>query len=62
MKIRTNRRENIIDTDYLVVFIGEDMFRITESIDGKINILKTSDESNQEIMVFPRSSNVIEVK
>jgi hypothetical protein len=61
MKIKTKRQGEILETKYLVVYIGEDTYRITESIDGKLCINKTSDGDSCSVKIHPRSGNVIEL-
>ena len=47
------------------IFIGENSFRLTESIDGKLTINKHSysedDTENDNISVMPRYANEIEL-
>lgn len=61
MKIKTKRQGEIVDNNYLVVYIGEDRYRITESIDGKLFINKTSDGDSDLVQIHPRSGNEIEL-
>lgn len=61
MKIRTVRNEEPKQSDFLMVYIGEHRFRITESIDGKMNINKVSDSDSDLVQVHPRSEKEIEL-
>lgn len=61
MKIRTIRNVDPEEVNLLVVYIGEDWYRITESIDGKLNINKSSDGDNELISIHPRMANEIEI-
>jgi len=61
MQIKTQREGNIIANDYLIVYIGDDRYRITESIDGKLCINKTSDGDSDLVQIHPRSGNEIEL-
>lgn len=61
MKIKTNRSTDPIENNYLIIYIGEDVYRITESIDGKLSINKTSDGDTDMIRVHPRSGNEIDI-
>jgi hypothetical protein len=61
MKIKTKRQGEISENNYLVVYIGESRYRITESIDGKLCINKTSDGDSDLVQIHPRSGNEIEL-
>ena len=61
MKIKTERQGEITENKYLVVYIGDDRYRITESIDGKLCINKTSDGDSHLVKIHPRSGNEIEL-
>jgi hypothetical protein len=62
MKIRTERgNEEIAQVNMLVVYIGDDRYRISESIDGRICINKTSDGETDLMRLHPRSGNEIEI-
>ena len=62
MQIRTERgTEERTDVKMLVVYIGDDRYRISESVDGRICINKTSDGETDLIRIHPRSGNEIEL-
>lgn len=62
MKITTGRLEDTAEeVKRIVVFIGEDKYRITESIDGKMTINKISDGISDSINVHPRYANEIDI-
>ena len=61
MKIKIERQGEIVENKYLVVYIGDDRYRISESIDGKLCINKTSDGDSDLVQVHPRSGNEIEL-
>tara|TARA_R110000868_G_scaffold76573_2_gene220097 strand:- start:29775 stop:29966 length:192 start_codon:yes stop_codon:yes gene_type:complete len=50
-----------IETNRLIVFIGENRYRLTESVDGKLTMNKMSDGDSDDIRIHPRYSNEIEV-
>ena len=62
MKIRTKRQsEEKEDVKMLVVYIGDDRYRISESIDGRLCINKTSNGETDLVRVHPRSGNEVEL-
>jgi len=61
MKIKIERQGEIVENKYLVIYIGEDRYRISESIDGKLCINKTSDGDSDLVQIHPRSGNEIEL-
>lgn len=62
MKIRTKRQsEEKEDVKMLMVYIGDDRYRISESIDGRLCINKTSDGETDLIRLHPRSGNEVEL-
>ena len=61
MKIKTKRQGEVNENNYLVVYIGDDRYRITESIDGKLCINKTSDGDSDLVQIHPRRGNEIEL-
>ena len=61
MKIKIERQGEIVENKYLVIYIGEDRYRISESIDGKLCINKTSDGDCDLVQIHPRSGNEIEL-
>lgn len=48
-------------TNKIIVYIGEERFRISESIDGKLTINKISDGLSDEIKIYPRSVNEVDI-
>jgi len=62
MKIKTKRGEEPQDVTRVTITIGNNTFYLTESVDGKLNINKTTtDGENELLMVNPRSGNEIEL-
>lgn len=61
MKIKIERQGEIVENKYLVVYIGDDRYRINESIEGKLCINKTSDGDSDLVQIHPRSGNEIEL-
>ena len=62
MKISTKRgQREEEEVEILVVYIGNERYRISESIDKKLCINKSSDSNSDAIRVYPRFSNEIEV-
>ena len=62
MKIRTKRQsEEKEDVKMLIVYIGDDRYRISETNDGRLCINKTSDGETDLIRIHPRSGNEIEL-
>ena len=62
MKIITGRLEdNAKEIQRIVLFIGENRYRITESVDGKMTINKMSDGISDNINVHPRYANEIDI-
>jgi hypothetical protein len=61
MKIKTKRNGELTETDYIVIFIGDERFRLTESVDGKLTINKISDGLSDTINVNPRYANEIDI-
>jgi hypothetical protein len=62
MKIRTKRQsEEKEDVKMLIVYIGDDRYRISESIDGRLCVNKTSDGETDLIRLHPRSGNEVEL-
>ena len=62
MKIRTKvRSEEIIETDFLMIYIGDERYRISESTDGRLCVNKTSDGDSDSIKLHPRYSNEVEI-
>lgn len=62
MKIITKRGEEPQEVTRVKITIGNNNFYLTESVDGKLNINKTTtDGENELLMVNPRSGNEIEL-
>lgn len=61
MKYKTTREEELSETKMIIVIIGDDTYRITESNDGKLNINKTSNSNDDLIRIHPRTGNEIEL-
>jgi len=61
MKLRIQRDETPIEVKTVTVFIGEQRFRLTESVDGKLNIIKYSDGESDMMNIHPRTGNEIEL-
>lgn len=61
MKYITNRGEEPVFAKMITITIGEETYRITETIDGKLNINKTSDSDSDLIRIHPRTGNEIEL-
>jgi hypothetical protein len=61
MKIKIERRGEIVENKYLVVYIGDDRYRISESVDGKLCINKTSDGDSDLVQIHPIRGNKIEL-
>jgi len=45
----------------IIIYIGENRYRLTESENGKLNITKISDGVSDNINIQPVLSNVIEI-
>ena len=62
MKIRTKSQiKEKEDVNILIVYIGDDRYRISETIDGRLCINKTSDGETDLVRVHPRSGNELEL-
>ena len=61
MKFITSREEEPVFAKMITITIGEETYRITETIDGKLNINKTSDSNSDLIRIHPRTGNEIEL-
>lgn len=61
MTFLINNTDKIRKADVLIIIIGDDKFRLMD-VDGKLNILKTSNVTGgQPIVITPRTVNEIEV-
>lgn len=61
MKYKKEIDKTPIEVKKITIYIGEERFRLIESIDGKLNIIKYSDGDSDLINVHPRSGNEIEL-
>lgn len=61
MKFRTSREEEPVLAKMITITIGEETYRITETIDGKMKINKTSDSDSDMIYIHPITGNEIEL-
>jgi hypothetical protein len=62
MTIRTERtKREAIEVKWLTVYIGEDTYRLSETIDGRLEVIKTTNSIDQSLRVHPRSGNEIEI-
>ena len=62
MKLKLNREDNSQEVKRIYLEIGDNMFTLTETVDGKLNVNKVSIERNKDILsVFPRSGNEIQL-
>ena len=61
MNITLNKDEEPKEVKRVKVMIGENKYYLTESVDGKLNINKISDGDSDELKVFPRYANEIEL-
>tara|TARA_R110000796_G_scaffold192641_1_gene309282 strand:+ start:1847 stop:2035 length:189 start_codon:yes stop_codon:yes gene_type:complete len=62
MQYKVNRKDEPILVDRLEVTIGDNTYRLTESIDGKLGIQKSTTGDEESILVYPRVTNVIEIQ
>jgi len=61
MKVTTKRGEEPIESNNVTIKIGNTTYRLSESVDGRLNINKTTTESMESLLVHPRYSNEIEL-
>lgn len=62
MKVTTKRGDEPQETKMVIIKIGDTTFRCTESVDGKLNVNKTTEDGMLELLlVNPRSGNEIEI-
>jgi|AntRauTorckE5430_2_1112549.scaffolds.fasta_scaffold205556_1 hypothetical protein len=62
MTIRTERTQReAIEVKWLTVYIGENTYRLFETIDGRLEVIKTTNSIDQSLRVHPRSGNEIEI-
>ena len=61
MKFKKERDEEPIEVKVITIYIGEERFRLSESIDGRLSINKYSDGYSDLIQIHPRTGNEIEL-
>lgn len=61
MEVEVKSTSGTKEIRYINITIGNNRYRVSESIDGKLCINK-SDGDDGSLMVFPRTSNEIELK
>ena len=62
MKYTTGRHgDKATETNKVIVYIGLDRYRLTESNNGKLTINKMSDGDNDNMQVYPRYANEIDI-
>jgi hypothetical protein len=65
MEFRTARETQKQEVKTLIVYIGKDSYRLSESVDGRLNINKITHgeepEHSDYIRVHPRTGNEIEI-
>lgn len=61
MDIKINRNDKPEKIDSLKIYIGENRFYLKETIDGKLEIMKISESSNENITINPKVGNVIDI-
>lgn len=64
MKTQLKRTETPLEVKNITVHVGTNRYVLTESVDGKLNVLKysESDDNNDDLLkIFPRSGNEIEL-
>ena len=63
MTIKTKRGDEPQEVNRVTIMINNNIFHMTESVDGKLNINKTTtDGMNELVCVYSRSGNEIELK
>ena len=61
MKFKKERDEEPIEVKTITIYIGDERFRLSESVDGKLNINKYSNGDSDLIKIHPRTGNEIEL-
>tara|TARA_R110000744_G_scaffold357580_2_gene464436 strand:+ start:81 stop:299 length:219 start_codon:yes stop_codon:yes gene_type:complete len=61
MKYFIERKEEPKEVKQVNVVIGGNKYRLTETIDGKLEIHKSTELELEEMLIFPRVTNVINV-
>lgn len=62
MEYKIERNEEPKKVDKIDVFIGDCKYRLTETVDGKLEVHKTTEGLQEEMLVFPIVTNVINIK
>lgn len=61
MTVTTKRGDEPQEVKMVTIQIGNSTYRCTESVDGKLNINKTTKDDMELMLVNPRSGNEIEI-
>ena len=61
MKYFIERKEEPKEVKQVNVVIGGNKYRLYETIDGKLGIHKSTELELEEMLIFPRVTNVINV-
>ncbi len=61
MKYKVNRDDNPAGAITVTIYIGLERFRISESIEGRMEINKMSDGISDNINIHPCVANVIQI-
>jgi len=61
MKYKINKDDEPTEVKTVMIYIGLDRYRLTQSNNDKLQINKMSDGIEENIIVFPRMANVIEI-
>lgn len=66
MKFTTKRDEQPQEVDRVVIYIGDNRYRLTESVDGKLTVNKYCDgelaKDSEVVKIYPRTGNEIELQ
>jgi len=63
MKIQIKRQEEFIEAKYATIEINENKYRLSETIDGRLKVNKTSlDGMDNYIRTYPSNNNEIDIK
>jgi len=62
MEYKIERNDEPKKVDKVEIMIGDCKYRMTETVDGKLEIHKSTTGFTEEIVVYPRVTNVIDVK
>lgn len=61
MKYSIKRGGEPKEIDKIEIFIEDRKYKLTETVDGKLELQKSTTGNTEEIIVFPKVSNVIDV-